>query len=66
MCPRPNTHFKSVNPSSLSRRSLQPVLTQAFVATLRIEANNQYWEPQFGVVDHYLAFETMRRRWHKY
>jgi hypothetical protein len=53
------------NPS-LSRRSLRPVLSLAYIARLWIEANDQFWEPQFDCVDHYLAFDTQRRRWQKY
>jgi hypothetical protein len=54
------------NPSSLSRRQLRPVLSQAHVAGLWIEANDRFWKQQFGCVDHYLAYDAQRRRWQKY
>jgi hypothetical protein len=45
---------------------LKPVLSQSYVARLWVEANDEFWKPQFGYVEHYLAFDTERRRWQKY
>ncbi len=54
-------------PASLTRQ-FKPVLSQAFIVELWIEANDQYWGPQYDMPlgDHFLAFETTMRRWHKH
>ena len=63
MSPGHRSNSKSVNPSLL-RLSFQSLLSQSFIATLWIEANNAYWSAQYGVLaDHYLAYDTSRRRW---
>jgi hypothetical protein len=71
----PGTRSNSVNPSSLSRRSLRPVLSQAYIARLFVEANdNLWWRPHGGSAecwsygdpaDHYWAYDPERKHWHK-
>jgi hypothetical protein len=42
-----NSNSKSAHPS-LSRRSLQPVLSQAYICDLWIEFNNLCWPDEWG------------------
>lgn len=52
-------------PASLTRRQLQPIITQSFLAELFIEANDVFWRPQYGLNMYYYAYCRAQKVWHK-
>jgi hypothetical protein len=64
----PGHHSNSVN-TSHARRSLKPVLSQAYIASLFVEANDNLWADaphEYGdPADHYWAYDAERKHWHK-
>jgi len=64
MGPRPESTNPSA-PASLTRRQLQPIITQSFLAELFIEANDVFWRPQYGLNMYYYAYCRAQNVWHK-
>ncbi len=69
MSPGSNSNH-ATTPTSPTRRSLKPVLSQAYIAGLFIEANDNLWADTFPYeygdpACHYWAYDAERKHWHK-
>ena len=59
-----NNHARIPTSSSLSPRQLRPVLSQAYIARLFVEANDALWR-EHGDFPHYWTFDAQAKVWHK-
>jgi hypothetical protein len=69
MSPGSNSNHATIATSPSSRRSLKPVLSQAYLAQLFVERNDNLWSDipyEYGApADHYWAYDAQCKCWHK-